>query len=620
MFQENFLMAENLFSIILPLSENDNEKDVKNTLKSLLGQYFKDIEILIIKVKIPEEIKSILDSQEDERIKYFEAEDISSAKNIGVENASGKYLYFADTKGNLIRRSFRTLATAIGEQDFDIITFGALIYDKETELENPDFNYDPTFFSEKNNVVSHNDEELKKNFYNLDYPIECRLFKKDFIVKNNLSFDVGISDDLRFWYNCLLCVDKLTFLPEWLYRVCKETLVLKTKITDKNSQEFFDALGNLEKDVKAKTDDEQIIKDLYTYKIKLVRSAFDPSLQNFSTETKKIITTNINKIKTSLSVSEGTSLNNEIFFNTIEQQQKQIDKSDITFVISVRDRSYNELKNTVDLLLNNNVSNTEVLLITDDYENIFEFGNKNKDIRIKFVYANRGEYGNFKNTAIKLAQKDYVYFLNSGDIVSDDIVKTLQDCTNGYDLTIFSNTESPEIFKNLKENFTEKKNGLFIENLFDFLSNDNTSQNFLFKTDFLKRNKLSFTNNIFLSDAEFFIKFFSCRPRIQFGSDNKIIEKTKLKSPEKLKLIYYENLSKITRITQKFLEKNNSFKGFKTLFNSYKLLLLAYPLEFGLIDDNKVEQYKSYVLSEFDFSNNDVLNFALKCLPALTTD
>ena len=82
------------------------------------------------------------------------------------------------------------MAAAIGEEEFDIITFGALIYDKETELENPDFNYNPSFFSEKNNVVSHNDEELKKNFYNLDYPIDCGLFKKDFIVKINLSFDV----------------------------------------------------------------------------------------------------------------------------------------------------------------------------------------------------------------------------------------------------------------------------------------------------------------------------------------------------------------------------------------------------------------------------------------------
>ena len=91
-------MSANI-SIIVPVYET-NEKKLTRCIKSLINQTYKEIEIIIVDDGSKNKCKEICDKflEKDERIKVIHQVNKGSAgaRNIGIKNASGKWIMFVD--------------------------------------------------------------------------------------------------------------------------------------------------------------------------------------------------------------------------------------------------------------------------------------------------------------------------------------------------------------------------------------------------------------------------------------------------------------------------------------------------------------------------------------------
>ncbi|MEW5676001.1 glycosyltransferase [Flavobacterium enshiense] len=85
-----------LFSVIIPLY--NKEKHLKNTLLSVLDQTYPDFEILVVNDGSTDRSMDILHQFNDSRIVIIEQtnQGVSSARNHGIEKASGKLIAFLD--------------------------------------------------------------------------------------------------------------------------------------------------------------------------------------------------------------------------------------------------------------------------------------------------------------------------------------------------------------------------------------------------------------------------------------------------------------------------------------------------------------------------------------------
>ncbi len=90
------IRATPTFSVIIPLY--NKEKDIRNTLQSVLKQTFTDYEIIVVDDGSTDAGAQVVKGLKDDRIKLFtkKNEGVSKARNLGVEKASASYIAFLD--------------------------------------------------------------------------------------------------------------------------------------------------------------------------------------------------------------------------------------------------------------------------------------------------------------------------------------------------------------------------------------------------------------------------------------------------------------------------------------------------------------------------------------------
>ncbi|HAS37043.1 MAG TPA: hypothetical protein DCS04_00205 [Ruminococcaceae bacterium] len=151
-------------SIIIP-SYNE-EKNISRCLDSVLNQTFTDFEILCVddgsKDNTFEIIKNY--SEKDSRIIPLKNPDkgVSSARNFGIENASGKYIGFIDSDDFIQPQMYEFLYRAVTENNCD---FSVCRYKKTSEVEFKTFEYKTEKFEPEKFI----------SFYDADYTINNEL-------------------------------------------------------------------------------------------------------------------------------------------------------------------------------------------------------------------------------------------------------------------------------------------------------------------------------------------------------------------------------------------------------------------------------------------------------------
>ena len=193
-------------SVIVPVY--NTEKYIEKCLKSLDSQTMKDFEVVIVNDGSKDESERAIKNymrRTRMNIKYLKKENggLASARNYGVERASGKYISFLDSDDYLDKDTFYLLEQYI-DKDIDLIKFKMkTVNEKEEVLEKLD---GPVF------DVCKGEEGYKKLCTTDKYmdPACIYLYRREFFVENNFKYKLRYHED--FGLTSLIIVQAKTFV------------------------------------------------------------------------------------------------------------------------------------------------------------------------------------------------------------------------------------------------------------------------------------------------------------------------------------------------------------------------------------------------------------------------
>ena len=183
-----------LISIIVPVY--NTEKFLHRCIDSILAQSYTDFELLLIDDGSKDSSGTICDeyAEKDSRVRVFHKENggVSSARNVGLDNAWGEWITFVDSD-DYIEENF--LKSFEGNLDADLVVGNMVICEDGKLPRNIKVDILP-------GIYTHIQSALKGNLTNHVFCSPCvKLFYKECI--GDLRFDVRmtICEDTKFVYN-----------------------------------------------------------------------------------------------------------------------------------------------------------------------------------------------------------------------------------------------------------------------------------------------------------------------------------------------------------------------------------------------------------------------------------
>lgn len=213
-------MSEVKLSIVIPF--HNVREYLENSLKTVVNQTLKDIEIICINDASDDGSEEIVQkfAQNDGRFKIINLETRHGqgyARNIGIENATGKYIGFVDADDWVKETMFEKLFNRAEKFNSDISMCKTTLFNEQTQKE--DFNgyYQldalRDFFDKNFNAY-----EIKENILNFNVAIWNKIYRTDFLRNGNIRFPEGfIYEDLPFFFETLLKSERMSIVDENLY-------------------------------------------------------------------------------------------------------------------------------------------------------------------------------------------------------------------------------------------------------------------------------------------------------------------------------------------------------------------------------------------------------------------
>ena len=175
-----------MISIIVPIYNSD--KNLHQCINSILQQTFKGFELLLINDGSTDASALICDEYAftDTRIKVFHKENggVSSARNIGLQNAKGEWITFIDSDDVIDKYLLSNLIKG-AEDHSDFVLSGINRY-KDNIIK-------PFFEFNKNETLMLKDFLFKYSLYQYFAGPWGKLFKNQLIKDNNISFNSSLS-------------------------------------------------------------------------------------------------------------------------------------------------------------------------------------------------------------------------------------------------------------------------------------------------------------------------------------------------------------------------------------------------------------------------------------------
>ena len=212
------MMQTPKISIIVPVY--NTEKYLEQCLGSLLAQTYKDIEIICVNDGSNDNSKNILEhyNKLDNRIIVINQENLgqSTARNKGIENATGDWITFVDSDDWVKVDCYEEFFKALNEKEFDIFMFNGVSFnEKEQDLALNEFFSIKNWCKKSGEICSFKD---CKNPFEGNLSVYNKIYKKELLNKLHLRFEkFSIMEDELFWLNAFLGTDSVYLCDEIFY-------------------------------------------------------------------------------------------------------------------------------------------------------------------------------------------------------------------------------------------------------------------------------------------------------------------------------------------------------------------------------------------------------------------
>lgn len=207
------------YSVIIPVYNATGT--IARCLDSLLSQPHDNAEILLINDGSMDESGEICRryTQEYDCICYFEKENggVSSARNLGLEKASGEYILFVDSDDYVAGDYFAVLDNALERWNPDILLFGLQCFGARNDIwQTGKFSSDDEF------IISRFVMDMSRAY--LYSNMTTKLFRRAIIRERNLRFDEAllIGEDQVFIFAYTMYVKRMASIENVLYHYARE--------------------------------------------------------------------------------------------------------------------------------------------------------------------------------------------------------------------------------------------------------------------------------------------------------------------------------------------------------------------------------------------------------------
>ena len=223
---------KNLLSVIIPVY--NAEKYIEDCLESIIKQTYKNLEIILVDDGSTDNSYKLCENymSKDNRIKVFHKENggVSSARNLGIDNASGEYITFVDIDDSLSADMYEKMMTKLISEKADICVC----------------NYQEVLKNKK--VLSKHDysfgcfekEEVLRGYLNDKFSpyVWDKIYKLNIVKENKFNSHVLVCEDALFNLNICFYAKKIVAIDEYLYMYNKTNFQSLTKTLSRKFDYF----------------------------------------------------------------------------------------------------------------------------------------------------------------------------------------------------------------------------------------------------------------------------------------------------------------------------------------------------------------------------------------------
>lgn len=206
-------------SVIVPVYKA--EKYLSKCVDSLLNQTLESLEIILVDDGSPDNCGKMCDefAKNNENVKVIHIDNggPSRARNIGIQNASGKYIGFADSDDYVDTHMFFLLFSEAEKKSADIVMCSYAIDDGKN-IRKLRMEYSAEY-NGRNELINGLAALYSKRSHNGLYSVWNKLFNKKLLLNNNILFDESLirAEDAWFVFDCLKAAEKFIFINKVLY-------------------------------------------------------------------------------------------------------------------------------------------------------------------------------------------------------------------------------------------------------------------------------------------------------------------------------------------------------------------------------------------------------------------
>lgn len=245
-------MKNILISFIIPIY--NGEKYIERIVESILKENKNNIEIILLNDGSTDNSQAILNRYKNNkliRIINKSNTGVSDTRNIGLKEAKGKYIMFADCDDFYCKGFLDKISSILNENQFDLLVFPALEEDKAGNLK--------TIFKQKDNKEIAIKNCGLKGYILDDYTMrfgDCiwnKVYKASIIKENNVLFKTNqrIAEDKLFNIEYMEYIKDMYGLSDSLYIYCYNENSVTRKYRNNFLSEYL-KIGNNLKDISEK--------------------------------------------------------------------------------------------------------------------------------------------------------------------------------------------------------------------------------------------------------------------------------------------------------------------------------------------------------------------------------
>lgn len=207
-------------SVVIPIY--NVEDYLGECLDSVTNQTLTDIEIICVNDGSTDRSLEILKeyASRDSRIIVIDQENggHAVATNRGMKLAKGEYLYLMDSDDIVDTHTLEETVRIAEERNVDFVIFQAINYYMDTNEYKEQENYSMNELADFVGDSVFNWRDIKDYVFSITVTPWSKIYRRDFIEKNNCKFPEGlVFDDNIFFWEVLFSAERITFYKKHLF-------------------------------------------------------------------------------------------------------------------------------------------------------------------------------------------------------------------------------------------------------------------------------------------------------------------------------------------------------------------------------------------------------------------